>query len=139
MKNSLLNLSVLFVAILAFSSCKKDEPTFTDKIVGEWHSTNVKLNGNDVTSYFTLDLELQADKDFKATLKTVNIVTGKSETSYPRGEWEADNNSLEFDLTYSDTGETENYEVLEFADDEMTVETLQGSDIIQITFERMDE
>jgi hypothetical protein len=138
MKKSLLNLSVLLFAFLFFAACKKDEPTFTDKIVGEWHSVNVKLNGNDVTGYFALDLELQADKDFKATLKTVNLVTGKIETTYPRGEWEADNNSQEFDLTYSDTGETENYEVLEFSDDEMTVETLQGTDIIQITFERSE-
>lgn len=137
MKNLFFNLSVLLLSALSFTACKKDEKTFEEKITGEWHSVSVKLNGNDVTSYFTLDLELQGDKDFKATLQTVNIVTGKSETSRPRGEWEADNGSQEFELTYSDTGETEIYEVLELEDDEMTVETLQGSDIIEIRFEKL--
>ena len=137
MKKSFFNLSVLLLTALSFTACKKDEKTFEEKITGEWHSISVKLNGNDVTSYFTLDLELQADKDFKATLETVNIVTGKSETSNPRGEWSADNASEEFELTYTDTGETEIYEVLEFENDKMTVETLQGNDIIEIKFERL--
>ena len=137
MNKSIFNLSVLLLAALSFTACKKDEKTFEEKITGEWQSVNVQLNGNDVTSYFQLDIELQADKDFKATLKTVNIVTGKSETSNPRGEWEADNASEEFELTYNDTGETEVYEVIEFDDEEMTVETLQGSDIILIRFERL--
>ena len=137
MNKSIFNLSVLLLTVLSFTACKKDEKTFEEKITGEWQSVNVKLNSNDVTTYFQLDIELQADKDFKATLNTVNIVTGKSETSNPRGEWEADNTSEEFELTYNDTGETEVYEVLEFENDEMTVETLQGSDIIQIRFERL--
>ncbi len=137
MKKSFFSLPLLLAA-LSFTACKKD-PTFEERIVGDWRSVNVKLNGNDVTSYFSLDLELQSDKDFKATLNTVNIVTGKSETTNPRGEWEADNAGQEFDLTYSDTGETETYEVLEFTGEEMIVETLQGNDIIEITFERVDE
>jgi hypothetical protein len=137
MKKSFFNLSVLLLTALSFTACKK-EATFEEKITGEWQSVNVKLNGNDVTGYFSLDLELQADKDFKATLKTTDIFSGNTTTTNPRGEWSADGGE-EIELTYDDTDESESYEVLEFSDDELTVETFQDGDKIEITFERVDE
>ncbi|MCW5920798.1 MAG: hypothetical protein KIS77_00495 [Saprospiraceae bacterium] len=137
MKKSFFNLSVLFITALSFVACKK-EKSFEEKVTGEWTSMSVKLNGNDVTNYFSLDLNLRSDKDFRATLKTVNIVTGKNETSYPRGAWSADDGK-EIELTYNDTGKTEFYEVLEFTGTKLTVETIQNTDKVEITFERANQ
>lgn len=136
MKKSFFILPVILLAALSFTSCKKDE-TFEEKITGEWHSVNVKLNGNDVTNYFTLDLELQSDKDFKATLQTVDIFSGAKTTTNPKGEWMADNGE-EIELTYDDTDESESYEVVDFSGDELIVETVQDGDKIEITFERVE-
>lgn len=137
MKKSLFNLPVLLLTALSFTACKKEQ-TFEEKITGEWQSVDVKLNGNDVSGYFSLDLELQADKDFKAILKTTDIFSGKTTTTTPKGEWSAQGNE-EIELTYDDTEESESYEVLEFSGDEMTVETTQDGDKIEITFERVEE
>lgn len=137
MKKSFFNLPVLLLTALSFTACKK-EATFDEKITGEWQSVNVKLNGNDVTGYFSLDLELQADKDFKATLKTTDIFSGNTTTTNPKGEW-ATQGSEELELTYDDTDESESYEVVEFSGDELSVETIQDGDKIEITFERVDE
>lgn len=137
MKKSFFNLAVLLLTALSFTACKK-EPSFEEKITGEWQSISVKLNGNDVTSYFSLDLELQADKDFKATLKTTDIFSGNMTTTNPKGEWSTDGGE-EIELTYDDTNESESYDVLEFSDDELVVETVQDGDKIEITFERKKE
>jgi hypothetical protein len=137
MKKSLFNLSILLITALSFTACKKDEPSFEEKITGEWQSSNVKLNGNDVTNYFSLALELQADKDFKATLKTTDIFSGQMTTTNPKGEWSADNGE-EIELVYDGTDESESYEVIEFSDDELIVETIQDGDKIEITFERAE-
>lgn len=135
MKKSFFNLSLLLLTALSFTACKK-EKTFEERVVGSWHSFNVKLNGSDVSSYFTLDLELQPDKDFKATLKTVDVFSGNMSTTNPRGEWGADNDGQELELLYDDTNESESYEVTELTDDEMAVETIQDGDKIEIRFER---
>ena len=137
MKKSFFNLAVLLLTALSFTACKK-EPTFDEKITGEWQSVSVKLNGNDVTSYFSLDLELQADKDFKATLKTTDIFSGNMTTTNPKGEWSTDGGE-EIELIYDDTNESESYDVLEFSDEELVVETTQDGDKIEITFERKKE
>lgn len=137
MKNSAFILPLLLITALSFTACKKD-PTFDERITGEWQSVKVTLNGNDVTSYFSLDLELQADKDFKATLKTTDIFSGNMTTTNPKGEWSTDGGQ-EIELIYDDTDESESYEVLEFSGDELIVETNQDGDKIEITFERADE
>jgi len=139
MKKSFFNLPLTLIALfaLSFVACKKD-PTFEERITGEWRSVNVKLNGNDVTNYFSLDLELQSDKDFRATLKTTDIFSGNMTTTNPKGEWSAAD-SEEIELIYDSTDETETYEVLEFSDNELIVETDQNGDKIEITFERIDE
>ncbi|HRI61264.1 MAG TPA: hypothetical protein PK228_16100 [Saprospiraceae bacterium] len=134
MKKSFFNLSVILISALSFTACKK-EKTFEEKIAGEWHSVSVKLNGTDVTNFFSLDLDLQTDKDFKATLKTTDIFSGKTTTTNPSGEWTADDGK-EIELTYDGTDESESYDVIEFADEELTVETLQDGDKIEIIFER---
>ncbi len=134
MKKSFFNLSVILIAALSFTACKK-EKTFEEKIAGEWHSVNVKLNGTDVTSFFSLDLDLQTDKDFKATLKTTDIFSGNMTTTNPSGEWSADDGK-EIELTYDGTDESESYDVIEFDDEELVVETLQDGDKIEIIFER---
>lgn len=134
MKKSFFNLSVILISALSFTACKK-EKTFEEKIAGEWHSVNVKLNGTDVTSFFSLDLDLQTDKDFKATLKTTDIFSGNMTTTNPSGEWSADDGK-EIELTYDGTDESESYDVIEFDDEELKVETLQDGDKIEIIFER---
>lgn len=134
MKKSFFNLSVILISALSFTACKK-EKTFEEKIAGEWHSVNVKLNGTDVTSFFSLDLDLQTDKDFKATLKTTDIFSGNMTTTNPSGEWSADDGK-EIELTYDGTDESESYDVIEFDDEELVVETLQDGDKIEIIFER---
>ena len=137
MKKLFFSLPVLLITALSFTACKKD-PSFEERITGEWRSVNVKLNGNDVTNYFSLDLELQSDKDFKATLKTTDIFSGDMTTTNPKGEWSAAD-SEEIELTYDDTDESETYEVIEFSDDELVVETDQNGDKIEIIFERIEE
>ena len=132
MKKSFFNICLLAFAASSLASCKK-EKTFEEKITGEWHSTNVKLNGTNVTSYFSLDLDLQSDKDFKATLKTTDF-SGSTTTTTPSGEWTADDQEIE--LVYDDTDEKESYEVIEFDGVELVVETTQNGDKIEIIFER---
>ncbi len=134
MKKSFFNLSVILISALSFTACKK-EKTFEEKIAGEWHSVNVKLNGNDVTGYFSLDLDLQTDKDFKATLKTTDLFSGNTTTSNPSGEWSAADGK-EIELIYDGTDESESYDVVEFEGEELSVETLQNGDKIEIIFER---
>lgn len=137
MKKSFFNLPIFLLTVLSFAACKK-EVTFEEKITGEWQSVNVQLNGNDVTSYFSLDLELQSDKDFKAILKTTDIFTGKTTTTNPRGQWSADNGK-EIELVYDNTDETEYYDVVEYNDKDLIVETSQNGDKIEITFERVSQ
>ena len=134
MKKSFFNFSVILISALSFTACKK-EKTFEEKIAGEWHSVNVKLNGNDVTGYFSLDLDLQTDKDFKATLKTTDLFSGNTTTSNPSGEWSAADGK-EIELIYDGTDESESYDVVEFEGEELSVETLQNGDKIEIIFER---
>lgn len=136
MKKSFFNIpSLLLLTALSFAACKK-EKTFEEKITGEWHSVNVKLNGTDVTSFFVLDLDLQSDKDFKATLKTTDIFSGNMTTTNPSGEWSADDGK-EIELVYDDTDEKESYDVIEFDGEELIVETNQDGDKIEIRFERL--
>ncbi|MEZ4966481.1 MAG: hypothetical protein R2791_14665 [Saprospiraceae bacterium] len=138
MKKSVFSLSVLFFAVLSFSSCKKDEISFEQQVTGEWHSVKVKLNGTDVTDYFMLDLDLAQDNRFDATLKVVTFPAGSSGVSHPKGEWTADDSSQQLELVYDDSGETESYEILELSDTAMRVKTTQqNGDRIDITFEKL--
>ena len=134
MKKSFFNLSVILISALSFTACKK-EKSFEEKIAGEWQSVNVKLNGTDVTSFFSLELDLQDDKDFKATLKTTDIFSGNMTTSNPSGVWSA-STEKEIELEYEGTDESESYEVIEYEGDKLMVETLQDGDKIEIIFER---
>jgi len=137
MKKSIFSLTVLLVAALSFTACKKDEKTFEEKVIGGWHSVKVKLNGSDVTNYFMLDLQLEQDKSFDATLKIVTFPTGQPGVTNPKGKWTANDSGQKLDLTYDDSQETETYEVLELTDTEMTVKTKQNNDLIEITFEKL--
>lgn len=137
MKKSFFSLTALLFVALSFTACKKDEKSFEEKVIGEWHSVQVKINGNDVTDYFIFDLQLEQDKSFDATLKIVTFPSGQAGVTNPKGEWTADDSSQNLDLTYDDSQETESYEVLELSDTEMKVKTKQNNDQIEITFEKL--
>lgn len=137
MKKSFFSLTALLLLALSFTACKKDEKTFEEKVTGEWHSVNVRINGQDVTDYFMLDIELESDKSFDATLKIVNVLSGQTGVTKPKGEWAADDSGQAIELIYDDTNETELYEVIEVSDNEMTVKTEQNNDKIEIKFEKV--
>lgn len=137
MKKSFFSLTALLLIALSFTACKKDEKTFEEKVTGEWHSVNVEINGQDVTDYFMLDIELESDKSFDATLKIVNVLSGQTGVTKPKGEWTADDSSHEIELIYDGTNESELYEVIELSETEMTVKTNQNNDNIEIKFEKV--
>lgn len=137
MKKSFFSLTALLLFALSFTACKKDEKTFEEKVTGEWHSVNVRINGQDVTDYFMLDIELEADNSFDATLKIVNVISGQTGVSKPKGEWTADDSSQEIELIYDGTNETELYEVIEVSESEMMIRTKQNNDDIEIKFEKV--
>ncbi len=137
MKKSIFSLNILLLVALSFTACKKDEKTFEEKVIGDWHSVNVKLNGSDVTDYFMLDIQLQQDQSFDATLKIVTLPNSQPGVTTPKGKWTANDTGKKLDLTYDDSQDTETYEVLELTDTGMTVKTKQNNDLIEITFERL--
>lgn len=88
-------IGLLLIGAISFSSCSKDNPSTTDRLVGDWEISFFSLNANVIPSSVNLQLELDDDGEFTLTL------TEQGEGSlFFSGEWEVDENKQELELNY---------------------------------------
>ena len=132
MKKTVFAFTALIALALAFPSCKK-EKSFTDQLVGHWHSTEVKTDGTDATGFYGFQLHLEASKEFDLDFITKNILTGGQSTVSSSGDWSQNDDKRDITLTY-DTGETKTYEVKDLTEDVLRVEFVEGGKRLSIVF-----
>lgn len=135
MKKSVFPFSAFLLLLLPFTACKK-EKSFEDRLVGHWHSLSVKNGDQDVTNLFDFEVNLDANREYDLTVKSLNLLTGKQETSTSFGNWTADEAKQDAQLTDDKTKETVTYEVKDLTDTEMTVETVLSTTRVEIKFSK---
>lgn len=134
MKNTAFALFALCLLAFTLPSCKKDK-TFTEQLVGHWHSTEVKADGVDATAFYEFQLHLESSKEFDLDFITKNILSGSRSTVSYSGDWSEDEDKQDLTLTYT-TGETRTYEVKSLTDDTLSVEFIEGGKRFAIVFSR---
>ncbi len=132
MKKTIFSFAALLILAFAFPSCKKDK-SFTDQLVGHWHSTEVKDNDADATAFYEFQLHLEASKEFDLDFITKNILTGGRTTVSSTGDWSQNDDKRDITLTYN-TGETKTYEVKDLTEDVLRVEFIEGGKRLSIVF-----
>ena len=130
MKNLIFSLLVLSVS---FAACKKD-PTFDDKLVGKWVSTNLKIKGVDVTSTNTVTLNIQSSHEFDADV-TTKVVIGDPIVSSYTGVWTADEVKEDIVLKYDNNSE-EKYDITSLTETTMKATVVVNSERREFVFEK---
>ncbi|KGE86484.1 MAG: hypothetical protein ACE362_21640 [Phaeodactylibacter xiamenensis] len=82
-------MTILSVLLL---SCKKEEPSLTHLITGDWEMEKMTINGQAVN--VVIEIELEEDGDFQTALSANGGIFNYS------GEWEVDEASGELELKY---------------------------------------
>lgn len=85
--------SALLLLGLTMTSCKNDDPTFTEKMTAEWNSTEIKVDGVAAPASTTMFLHLQTDGNYEIT---TNITPFTHPTS---GTWSADEANMKLTLS----------------------------------------
>ncbi len=132
MKKTVFILTALFA--FSFASCKKDK-SFTDQLVGNWKSVEVKSDGTDVSAFTQFKLNMQASKEFDLDQISKNILTGTSSTESYTGDWEENTDKNDVTLKYI-TGEVKTYDVKEITEDVLKVEFVDNNQRITIQFDK---
>ena len=83
----------LALLALAFTACKNDDPTFTEKLTAEWNSTEIKVDGVAAPTSTTMFLHLQTGGNYEIT---TNITPFTHPTS---GTWAADEANMKLSLS----------------------------------------
>ena len=83
----------LALLALAFTACKNDDPTFTEKLTAEWNSTEIKVDGVAAPAATTMFLHLQTGGNYEIT---TNITPFTHPTS---GTWAADEANMKLSLS----------------------------------------
>ncbi|MEZ4940668.1 MAG: hypothetical protein R3D58_07360 [Saprospiraceae bacterium] len=84
--------AALLLLGIAFTACKKDDPTFSEKLTAEWNATSVKIDGVVAPVSTTMFLHLQTGNKFEIT---TNIAPFTHPTS---GTWSVDEANLKLTL-----------------------------------------
>lgn len=130
MKNLFFSLLVLTVSL---SACKKD-PTFDDKLVGTWTTTNVKIKGVDVTSTNTVVLNIESSHEFDADV-TTKVVIGEPIVSSYTGIWTADEVKEEIVLKYDNNSE-EKYDITSLTETVLKATVVVNNERREFVFEK---
>lgn len=85
--------SALLLLGLTMTSCKNDDPTFTEKMTAEWNSTEIKVDGVAAPASTTMFLHLQTGGNYEIT---TNIAPFTHPTS---GTWSADEANMKLTLS----------------------------------------
>ena len=85
--------SALLLLGLTMTSCKNDDPTFTEKMTAEWNSTEIKVDGVAAPASTTMFLHLQTGGNYEIT---TNITPFTHPTS---GTWSADEANMKLTLS----------------------------------------
>lgn len=132
MKKTVFILSALIA--FSFTSCKKDK-SFSDQLVGNWKSIEVKSDGTDVSAFTQFKLNMQASKEFDLDLISKNVLTGTSSTESYTGDWEENSDKNDVTLKYV-TGEVKTYDVKEITEDALQVEFVDNNQRIMVRFDK---
>lgn len=134
MKNALFNLAAFLLLASSFVACKK-EKTFKDQLVGQWHSTEVKVAGEDVTDTYTFLLHLEGTYEFELDVKSEVPLTGTITQTYD-GDWVDDEARQDIRLTYRN-GDQKTWDVTLLNETKMTVEIIEADNKrYQVKFQR---
>ena len=133
MKNAVLNLAAFLLLASAFVACKK-EKTFKDELVGHWLSTNVTIDGADVSNTHTYDLNLEDSREFVLILTRTVPLTDKFIQFY-NGDWVEDHSKQDVTLNYTD-GEQKTWDIIAISETSMTAELIENNTRYQVVFER---
>jgi len=133
MKNAVLNLAAFLLLASAFVACKK-EKTFKDELVGHWLSTNVTIDGADVSSTYTFDLNLEDSREFSLILTRTVPLTEKFIQLF-NGDWVEDHSKQDITLNYTD-GEQKTWDIVAISESNMTAELIENNTRYQVVFER---
>lgn len=133
MKNAVPSLlALLLISAVSFVSCKKDD-SLQDRLVGNWHSSQVKSGGTDYSAIVEFNLDLQSSQEFDLDVITTLPFTGSSTQSY-NGDWKEDEAKQDLILTFNNTSST--YEIVELSGNVMKAETVYEGTRYEVTFER---
>lgn len=84
MKQFLQALAALLLLSAVFTACKNDDPSYTERLIAEWNSTEIKIDAVAAPAATTMFLHLQTGNNFEIT---TNLVPFTHPTS---GTWSAD-------------------------------------------------
>ncbi|MCC6461178.1 MAG: hypothetical protein IT260_11945 [Saprospiraceae bacterium] len=137
MKHPVIRFAAFLLLVFTLANCKKIEQIqLEDQVLGHWVSSSVQSDSVDVTGFYSFDLSLLQAQKFELTVKTKNLLTGKTDTQTATGTFIADNLQQSLQLLYTDASINQSYDVKYVDDIRMLLETLQDGKLTKITLDK---
>lgn len=137
MKHPVIRFAAFLLLVFTLANCKKIEQIqLEDQVLGHWVSSSVQSDSVDVTGFYSFDLSLLQAQKFELTVKTKNLLTGKTDTQTATGTYIADNLQQSLQLLYTDASINQSYDVKYVDDIRMLLETQQDGKLTKITLDK---
>lgn len=137
MKHPVIRFAAFLLLVFTLANCKKIEQIqLEDQVLGHWVSSSVQSDSVDVTGFYSFDLSLLQAQKFELTVKTKNLLTGKTDTQTATGTYIADNLQQSLQLLYTDASINQSYDMKYVDDIRMLLETQQNGKLTKITLDK---